>query len=56
VGADCDVADGATIEDSILWERVQVGPGCSVKSSIIGDDVEVRKSVKDAVIVAEEEG
>jgi mannose-1-phosphate guanylyltransferase len=56
VGAECEVDDGATIEDSILWERVQVGAGCSVKGSIIGDDVEVRESVKDAVIVAEEEG
>jgi mannose-1-phosphate guanylyltransferase len=56
VGAECEVAAGATIEDSILWERVQVGAGCSVKGSIIGDDMEVRESVKDAVIVAEEEG
>jgi mannose-1-phosphate guanylyltransferase len=52
VGAGCEVADGTTIEDSILWERVRVGAGCSVKNSIIGDGVDVRESVTDAVLVA----
>jgi ADP-glucose pyrophosphorylase len=46
------VADGTTIEDSILWDRVRVGAGCSVKSSIIGDGVEVWESVTDVVLVA----
>ena len=53
IGADCEVADGATVADSILWERVQVRPGCSVRNSIIGDGVELRESVRDAVVVAE---
>jgi NDP-sugar pyrophosphorylase family protein len=52
IGAGCDVADGATVEDSILWDRVRVGTGCSVKHSIIGDGVEVRESVTDVVLVA----
>jgi NDP-sugar pyrophosphorylase family protein len=53
IGAGCDVADGATIEDSILWDRVRVGAGCSVKSSIIGDGVEVVRSLRDAVVVVD---
>ena len=53
IGADCEVADGATVEDSILWERVKVRPGCLVRNSIIGDGVELRESVRDAVVVAE---
>jgi mannose-1-phosphate guanylyltransferase len=52
IGAGCDVADGTTIEDSILWDRVRVGAGCSVKSSIIGDGVEVRESMTNVVLVA----
>jgi mannose-1-phosphate guanylyltransferase len=53
IGAGCDVADGATVQDSILWDRVRMGPGCSVRNSIIGDGVELRESVRDAVVVAE---
>jgi mannose-1-phosphate guanylyltransferase len=52
IGAGCDVADGATVEESILWDRVRVRPGCSVRNSIIGDGVELRESVRDAVLVA----
>lgn len=53
VGADCEVADGAAVEDSILWDRVRVRPGCSVLKSIIGDGVEVRESLREAVVIAE---
>ncbi|HVO82915.1 MAG TPA: NDP-sugar synthase [Syntrophobacteria bacterium] len=53
LGADCEVSDGATVEGSILWDRVKVGPGCSVRRSIIGDGVELRESVRDAVVVRE---
>ena len=54
IGADCEVADGATVADSILWERVKVRPGCLVRNSIIGDGVELRESVWDAVVVAQD--
>jgi NDP-sugar pyrophosphorylase family protein len=53
IGAGCEVAEGATVEESILWDGVKVGPGCSVRNSIIGDGVELRESVRDAVIVKE---
>jgi mannose-1-phosphate guanylyltransferase len=53
IGADCEVAEGATVEESVLWDRVQVGPGCLVRNSVIGDGVELRESVRDAVVVAE---
>jgi mannose-1-phosphate guanylyltransferase len=52
IGAGCEVGEGATVEESILWDRVKVGPGCSVRNSIIGDGVELRESVRDAVVVA----
>jgi mannose-1-phosphate guanylyltransferase len=53
IGAGCDLADGATVEESILWDHVRVPPGCSVRNSIIGEGVELRESVLDAVIMAE---
>ena len=53
IGAGCDVADGATVQESILWDRVRMRPGCLVRNSIIGDGVELRESVRDAVVVAE---
>jgi mannose-1-phosphate guanylyltransferase len=53
IGANCEVADGATVEESILWDHVKVGLGCSVRNSIIGDGVELRESVRDSVIVAQ---
>ena len=53
IGAGCDVADGATVQESILWDRVRMRPGCLVRNSVIGDGVELRESVRDAVIVAE---
>jgi mannose-1-phosphate guanylyltransferase len=52
VGAGCEVGEGATLEESILWDRVKIGPGRSVRNSIIGDGVELRESVRDAVVVA----
>jgi mannose-1-phosphate guanylyltransferase len=53
IGAECEVGDGAKVEESILWDGVKVGPGCAVRSSIIGDGVELRESVRDAVVVRE---
>jgi NDP-sugar pyrophosphorylase family protein len=52
IGCSCEVAEGATVEESILWDRVKVGPGCSVRNSIIGDGVEIQESVRNAVVVA----
>jgi mannose-1-phosphate guanylyltransferase len=52
IGAGCEVGEGAMVEESILWDRVKVGPGCSVRNSIIGDGVELQESVRDAVVVA----
>jgi mannose-1-phosphate guanylyltransferase len=52
IGAGCHLPDGVSIEESILWERVQVHAGCSVRNSIIGDGVAVRESVQDAVLIA----
>ncbi|MBY0493996.1 MAG: NDP-sugar synthase [Cyanobacteria bacterium] len=38
-GVDCEVATGAQLVDTILWDRVRVGAGASLTSCIVADDV-----------------
>jgi NDP-sugar pyrophosphorylase family protein len=39
VGVDCQIAADATIERSIVWDRVVIGRGARVVNSILADDV-----------------
>jgi mannose-1-phosphate guanylyltransferase len=41
VGAGCDVAAGARIASSILWENVRVGAGAHIDDAILGNEVVV---------------
>jgi NDP-sugar pyrophosphorylase family protein len=41
VGVDCRIAPDATIERSVLWDRVTVGAGAHIIDSVLADDVEV---------------
>jgi mannose-1-phosphate guanylyltransferase/phosphomannomutase len=41
MGTDCMLADGAQVEDSVLWERVTVGSGARVRRSILADRVRI---------------
>jgi mannose-1-phosphate guanylyltransferase len=40
-GAGCEVAPGATLTDTILWDRVRVGAGATLTNCIVADDVVV---------------
>ena len=40
-GAGCDVAPGAKLVDTILWDRVRIGAGATLTSCIVADDVVV---------------
>jgi mannose-1-phosphate guanylyltransferase len=36
VGSDCEVGEGATVEDAVVHDRVQIGSGAVVRESIVG--------------------
>ena len=38
LGADCQIADGTIIEDSVIWKHVRTGQGSTVRSSILGNN------------------
>lgn len=38
-GEDCVIESGARVDDTILWERVRVEAGASLRECIVGDDV-----------------
>ncbi|MCC6419261.1 MAG: NDP-sugar synthase [Gemmataceae bacterium] len=52
IGRDCRVAEGASVDRSILWENVTVGAGALVRGSILADGVVVgpRARVEGAVV------
>ena len=41
LGAGCEVQTGSTIERSVLWQRVLVGPGARIRDSILGEGCQV---------------
>jgi len=41
LGPGCVVGAGATLEGSVLWERVSVGPGATLSNCIVGANVRV---------------
>lgn len=40
-GADCKVAESATIDEAVLWDNVTVGSGAQIRRSVLADDVHV---------------
>lgn len=42
-GAGCDIAEGAAVSQSILWDKVTVEAGARVTRAILGDNVRVCK-------------
>ncbi len=40
-GAGCEISPDATVERSVVWERVRIEPGATVRDAVIGDDVTV---------------
>lgn len=53
VGEGSEVAEGATVEASVLWKDVRVEPGAVVRRSILGDGVRVAagETIEDSVVV-----
>ncbi|MGH7754958.1 MAG: sugar phosphate nucleotidyltransferase [Vulcanimicrobiaceae bacterium] len=39
VGRDCRIGAGASVRDSVLWDRVEIGAGASVAGAILADGV-----------------
>ena len=50
IGADCNLENGAIVQESVIWDQVQVRAGCSVRGCIIGDGVLVSESLEGVVI------
>jgi mannose-1-phosphate guanylyltransferase/phosphomannomutase len=53
MGAGCTLADGAQVEESVLWERVTVGSGARVRQSVLADRVRIPPgvSIEGSVVV-----
>jgi NDP-sugar pyrophosphorylase family protein len=52
-GADCVIEEKATVEDSILWNRVTVECGARVRQAVLADDVRIPSDaiIERAVVV-----
>jgi NDP-sugar pyrophosphorylase family protein len=52
-GSGCRIEGGASVENSVLWERVTVEPGADVRLSVIADDVTIPagSQIEHAVVV-----
>lgn len=54
LGEGCTIEEGATVDGSVLWERVEVGVGAVVRDSILGRGVVVgRGSVLENAVLAD---
>ena len=38
IGADCCIADGACLENAVLWRNVNVGTGATLKQCVVGNN------------------
>ena len=52
IGAGSTLHNGAVVENSVLWDQVQVKEGCLIRDSIVGDRVIVQEPVNNAVVVS----
>jgi len=52
-GAGCWIEPGASVEESVLWERVHIESGARVRRAVIGDDVRVPADavIENAIVV-----
>jgi mannose-1-phosphate guanylyltransferase len=47
IGDGCALGAGVRVENSVLWERVEVGPNATIRDSVVAADVRIRP---DAVV------
>jgi mannose-1-phosphate guanylyltransferase len=52
IGAGCELGGGVQVQNSVLWDKVQVRTGCTIRNCIIADRVVVQEPVSNAVLVA----
>jgi mannose-1-phosphate guanylyltransferase len=52
LGSRCHVGEGSTIEDSVLLPGARIGPGCTIRCSIVGPSAEVPAAVDLEQVVA----
>ncbi len=52
-GENCEIADGALVQDSVLWDGVKIEAGARVRASVLGDNVTVPSGavIERAVVV-----
>jgi mannose-1-phosphate guanylyltransferase len=50
IGQGCDLDGDAVIQESIIWDRVRVRAGCSIRKSVVGDEVVVTESLEGVAI------
>ncbi len=50
LGPDCQVRDGATVENSVLWAGAIVGPGARVASSVVREGMIAAGNVADTAV------
>ncbi len=53
VGSECELSDGVSVQRSIIWNQVLVGADCSIRDSIVADEVNVSKSLEREVVAAQ---
>lgn len=44
IGRDCRVEDGASIENAVLWDDVNIGAGARISGCVISSDIEIGKN------------
>jgi len=50
VGAECKLNSGVAVEESVICNKVQIGSGCSIRHSIVGDGVVVTESLEGVAV------
>jgi mannose-1-phosphate guanylyltransferase len=53
IGQECELDTDVVIEESVIWDQVRVGAGCSIRKSIIGDGVVVTESLEGVAVGTE---
>ena len=57
IGQGCDIDPTARVADSILWDRVRVGPGAVLHRCIVADDVAIQTgAVYENCVIIQREG
>jgi mannose-1-phosphate guanylyltransferase len=53
IGQECELDRDVVVEESVIWDQVRVGAGCSIRNSIIGDGVVVTESLEGVAVGTE---